>query len=201
MRQIRQADSRWLRLGRATASAVLTMSCISATATAPARAQSQTARPIRYADLLSKEYVGDWVCAEGPGTGRVQWSRSSDGLMVTLVSPDAGAGSESETYRYIPKSRVWDVQAVSRGGGSDAGESIAYRMHDVASTPDNKDGRIFEGTAQNLKGSQPVGGPIPVREVLYLAGDEWYQWRYAFLRGSWHAVARRPCGRNQPPSI
>lgn len=104
----------------------------------------------------------------------VQWSRSPDGTTVTLSSADTGAGSESETYRYVASSRAWDVQAVSRSGGSDAGNSVTYQMRDVASAPDDKGA---------------------------LAGDEWYQWRYAFLRGAWHAVARRPCGRTQPPSM
>ncbi len=156
----------------------------------------------RYAELLSSSYAGTWVCAEGPNHGafmHVQWRRSSDRLSFTLSAADPAVGSEQQTYRYVSAQRGWVVDGLSRGAGTESQSSVHYLLHDVASAPDDNGAPTFEGTAQNMLDTQPAGAPIRTRFVFYLAGNEWYQWRYAYLRGEWRAIGRRPCGRDQPP--
>jgi hypothetical protein len=130
------------------------------------------------------------------------------GLAVEITKPNEdtlrlaltfdGGTHEREELHFDAKARSWSVT-----GRIDAapGKFTTYHMHDIDNPSDDVQGLMFGGVAQNYTSGKADGAPIKMREIFYLASDEWYHWRQTLNGGAWVAAGRRACGRDAVPSI
>ncbi len=155
----------------------------------------------RASELLGTQYLGTWACKWEPAemglTTKISRSQTKHSLDVALSF--ANGTRESEVYVYDPAHESWSVSGAAHTPGS--ANSFDYHLHDVANPADDDVGLIFEGSAQNYVAAKKSGPPRPIREVLYLSGDQWYHWRFVRNRGRWAPYGRRACGRGSVPSI
>jgi hypothetical protein len=155
----------------------------------------------RASELLGSTYLGTWACKWEPAeiglTTTITHAPTPHSVDVSLAFEDGAR--ESEVYTYDAARGSWSVFGETHSRRSP--NSFDYHLHDVANPPDDQIGLVFEGSAQRLVSGKKSGAPLPLREVLYLSGDEWYHWRFVKNKGRWVPYGRRACGRGTVPSI